>query len=91
MNLDWTKFDPELPRHFNALLGPSRARQKLSFEKPPDFNKIVKVSIVMYSCCLILNDKIIADDSCDMISGQADLNTTQRLKLQVLNLVQSLF
>lgn len=48
MNLDWAKFDPELPQHFNDLLGPSRARHKLSFEKPPDLNKIVKVSCGVY-------------------------------------------
>lgn len=41
-NLDWAKFDPELPQHFSALLGPLRAGQKLSLEKPFDVNKIVK-------------------------------------------------
>lgn len=44
MNLDWAKCDPELPQHFNALLRPSTAGQKLSLEKHSHLNKIVKVS-----------------------------------------------
>lgn len=67
MNLDWAKFDPELPQHFNALLGPSRVRQKLSLENPLDLKKIDSVgwiqldgSVVVFincSLCLILNDQ----------------------------------
>lgn len=61
MNLDWAKFDPELPLHFNALLGPSRAGQKLSLETPPDLKKIDSVgwiqldeSVVVLSAAVIL-------------------------------------
>lgn len=99
MNLDWAKFDPELPQHFNALLGPSRARQKLCLENPLDLKKIDSVGwiqldgsvVVFINCrlCLILNDKKILHDSCDMISttshGRHD-NT--KVKVNVLNLAQ---
>lgn len=98
MNLDWAKFDPELPQHFNALLGPSRARQKLSLENPLHLKKIDSVgwiqldgSVVVFincSLCLILNDKKILQDSCGMISTSHGRRDNTKVKVNVLNLAQ---